>query len=242
MVGKKLILVVVLLLLALDACRPLSPPNPLDEKGRELQPATEQSIDNPCNCPQQMAYKENDSHLQTLPSQVVTPTPTPKPNPTPLQQAYGFYGIPGPPPGVTPPPFDPPDTMRTPPIPRKEMPRPTTPEEFAAYNAQRQKEMESVGLAGWSSITKASGPETKGTIINIPGKNNKKIKLPDDVYIDALISNISCASGTICPQTPIWVIIKGNSRISVDGNGKIIRETIASGEEGAFDFLRRALQ
>lgn len=182
------------------------------------------------------AISQTDIATETIvPAQATTPTPTPRPVSPPYQP------IPGAPPGFTPPPFNPPDTMLTPPIPRKEMPLPKTKEEFDAWSAQRQKELESVGLWGSSSITKAFGPETKGATINIPGKN-KTIKLPDDAYITSYIPIIDCGVGMKCPQRPVYGIARGGSRISVDGNGVIIQEYTAQGEENIFDFLKKALQ
>ncbi len=85
-----------------------------------------------------------------------------------------------------------------------------------------------------------SGPTTKGMTITIAGK---KIKLPDDAYIEYDVSSVTISPGKTGPETPYFVIARGNSRILVpQHSGKIYSETIAPSEEGAFNFLKEALK
>ena len=106
------------------------------------------------------------------------------------------------------------------------MPLPKTKEEFAAWSAQRQKELEAAGLLKpgqppASSITKASGPETKGVTIRFPGEN-KNVKLVDDAYIAFGPAFGDCGAGAPkCPKSPSYIIARGNSQISIDANGDI---------------------
>ncbi len=89
-------------------------------------------------------------------------------------------------------------------------------------------------------IYETSGPTTKGMTITIAGK---KIKLPDDTYIEHNVYDITASPGKNAPETPYFVIARGNSRILVPKrSGKIYSETIAPGEEGAFNFLKEALK
>ncbi len=85
-----------------------------------------------------------------------------------------------------------------------------------------------------------SGPTTKGMTITIA---NKKIKLPDDAYIKHYATEGIVSPGKTGPETPLYVIARGNSIIVIPkGSGKIYSETIAPGEEGAFNFLKEALK
>ncbi|GEM_PF-5676105 len=61
-------------------------------------------------------------------------------------------------------------------------------------------------------------------------------------FVEHLITSVSCLAGQTCPETPIYVIKRGNSSISVSvPTGTIIQEEIADGEEEIFDFLKEAL-
>ena len=163
---------------------------------------------------------------QVLPAQAVTPTPTPKSlvNPDPTSSRYPL----------------PPDPWTMPPYPMKQLSRPTkdsSPEQFAAWNAEREKEFLAHNKPG--KVGKLSGPETKGTVIRV---KNREIRLPDDAYLARGPVIADCAAGTKCPRSPIQVIARGNSFISVDADGKTVEMKIAPGEENAFDFLKRGLQ
>lgn len=84
------------------------------------------------------------------------------------------------------------------------------------------------------------GPATKGMTITIKGK---KVKLPNDAYIEYYVTEGIPSPGAKMPELPILIIARGNSRIDISkGSGTINRETIAPGEEGAFNFLKEALK
>lgn len=98
--------------------------------------------------------------------------------------------------------------------------------------------MEAAGIIGQSFA--ASGPDTRGAIITVAGK---KVKLPDDAYIKHFIVEILCAPGQKCLQAPVYVVGRGNSEIAFSARtGEIGQEKVAAGEQGTFDFLKRALQ
>ena len=93
---------------------------------------------------------------------------------------------------------------------------------------------------GFISKTPAYGPSRKGATVAIKGIN---IKLPDDAYIEGLVAAAMGVVGQTPPETPYYVIVRGNSRVLVtERTGRILREILATGEENAFDFLKRALQ
>lgn len=90
-----------------------------------------------------------------------------------------------------------------------------------------------------STVTAVAGPETRGSTIRLAGK---VVTLPSDAYVSRYIIEGLCPPGQKCPELPIYEIRRGNSTIMVSAkSGAIIEEKIAPGEEGAFDFLKRAL-
>ena len=91
---------------------------------------------------------------------------------------------------------------------------------------------------GLVTRTVVSGPSTKGAAITVAGK---RIKLPDDMYIEAKWLGGICPVGWECPAYPTYVLVRGNSSTEIDSQGKVWWEEVAPGEEGAFDFLREAL-
>jgi hypothetical protein len=85
-----------------------------------------------------------------------------------------------------------------------------------------------------------SGPATRGTTVSIRGK---PIKLPDDAYVESVVARTSCGVGMPCSETPLILIRRGDSTISLSGgSGTILRETVAPGQEQAFAFLKDALR
>lgn len=126
----------------------------------------------------------------------------------------------------------PPDSVPTPPphVPAKR--EPMTLEE----QEQLRQKVEQEGR--WIPI-KVSGPETKGSTIYV---GNKKVQLPADAYIEHYISFGSCIPCYPCPQFPLYIIRRGDSRSEISLRSRsIIAESIAPGEEGTFDFLRKSL-
>ena len=67
----------------------------------------------------------------------------------------------------------------------------------------------------------------------------KKIAIPSDARVFAWLSEAGCFSQSPCPVAPIYGIKRSNSIISVEAQtGRILTETLAPGEEGAFNFLK----
>ncbi|MBM3156157.1 MAG: hypothetical protein FJ004_02600 [Chloroflexi bacterium] len=106
-------------------------------------------------------------------------------------------------------------------------------------NAARERALEENRENGGFEYS-TSGPSTMGSTISVAGK---MIKLPDDAYVEYWVVFIECSVGTSCPQTPFYIIARGDSRLAVEQiSGKILNEEIASNEEGAFNFLKEALR
>lgn len=97
------------------------------------------------------------------------------------------------------------------------------------------KEMEARGEKGIPASIAG-----RGMTVTIAGK---KIKLPDDTICCGTV--ITEPDERIQPPRPTFFlrITRGNSTITIaPSNGYIAAEKIAPGEEGAFDFLKKALQ
>lgn len=83
-----------------------------------------------------------------------------------------------------------------------------------------------------------SGPATKGSTIFIAGR---KVQLPPDAYVESWIVSGFCEGP--CPELPLYVLKRGNSKISVSArSGTLGEEKVAPGEADAFDFLKEALR
>ena len=122
----------------------------------------------------------------------------------------------------------------TPPTPFPTPAPPThIPEPRASQDTITREEREAVkarrGLQEW-------GPHTAGTVIEIAGR---QVQLPEDVHVETVISEILCVVGDPCPDTPIWVLQRGDILFSISKRsgrpppGRDIPE--------AFDFIREAL-
>ena len=156
---------------------------------------------------------------ETTPAQVATPTPTPKVGASVDVDPRNWPKMDNKPPVMLPP--------------FRDKPAATLEEELAW-----RKEMIDKGLI--SNAPPAYGPHRKGDFVIIKGI---KIKLPDDTYNDGFVAGVDVPMGKPQPETPYYIIVRGNSRILVTVHtGKILREIIAPGEENTFDFLKRALQ
>ena len=105
---------------------------------------------------------------------------------------------------------------------------------------------------GESSNTKL-GPETAGSVLTVAGL---QIQLPDDAYIHQIVNLVVCLGESVVvvgeiaveetdlcpPQTPYYDLARGDSTVRVvEQTGRVFGETIAPGEEGAFNFLKEAL-
>lgn len=128
----------------------------------------------------------------------------------------------------------------TPPKLTREQMQPTQEERAKMSKALEDTYKPPAKVFDYEVIYETSGPSTKGMTITIAGK---KIKLPDDAYIAHDVSSVTRSPGKTGPETPYFVIARGNSKILIpQRSGKIYSETIAPGEEGAFNFLKEALK
>ena len=91
------------------------------------------------------------------------------------------------------------------------------------------------------TITDVTGPSTKGSLIIVA---NKDIQLPDDAYVAHYIITVTClANGPKCPETPMYVLTRGNSTIHVSiPSGTIVEEKIGEGDQDPFKFLKEILK
>jgi hypothetical protein len=88
-------------------------------------------------------------------------------------------------------------------------------------------------------ITTISGPETRGRLLYVAGK---PLQLPQDAYVKDYVIAVNCSDELPCPEVPFLRIVRGDSMMEIaERSGKIQRERLASGEAGAFDFVREAL-
>ena len=92
-------------------------------------------------------------------------------------------------------------------------------------------------------ITYSSGPETAGSKIFL--WDGRTVQLPDDAFIDAELEIIHCYPGDeVCPIPPLYVIVRGDAEITVDGDG-IVRfladEARGSSAPQDFDFLKHLI-
>lgn len=109
------------------------------------------------------------------------------------------------------------------------------PESVGRNKAELRTTIEKGELPG--KIVDASGPSTRGAEITVGGN---KIKLPPDAFIEGVIVDIMCIEDP-CPETPVLVLQRGNSKIWIsEPTGEIIQRVISQGEENAFDFLRES--
>ena len=88
--------------------------------------------------------------------------------------------------------------------------------------------------------TRVSGPETAGSTIEVAGK---QIKLPPDTYVFAFVVTANCIVGMPCPESPVYVLKRGNSQVGVEtGNGKLWNEIVAPEDVRPFEFLKEGLK
>lgn len=88
-------------------------------------------------------------------------------------------------------------------------------------------------------ITTTRGTTTAGTTVEIA---NRQIKLPSDAFIAERSFGSSCKDPDYCPASPAYKLSRWNSTIWVGSDGLVFGETLAKGEENAFDFLVVALR
>lgn len=83
--------------------------------------------------------------------------------------------------------------------------------------------------------------ELRISSIRVKGKD---IAVPEDARITEITVQVLCLAGTSCDSddVPIYRVERGHSAIAVSRLGTVFLETVAPGEEGAFEFIREALR
>ncbi|MEX0762378.1 MAG: hypothetical protein WD208_12695 [Dehalococcoidia bacterium] len=112
--------------------------------------------------------------------------------------------------------------------------KPTTPEEVAVEEARYAADLSRRG-----GRVAASGPETAGSTIEL---RDRVLTLPEDAYIEMYTVHVVCIEGHSCPETPLHMIRRGNSRVEIDYSGEILFEELAPGKESEFDWLKEVLR
>ena len=107
-------------------------------------------------------------------------------------------------------------------------------------NADTEAIMQRLEKEGRIIRTQMSGPETAGSTIEVTGK---QIKLPDDPSVLALVATVTCIVGMPCPESPVYVLKRGNPQVGVEtGNGKLWNEVVAPEDVRPFEFLKEGLK
>ena len=125
----------------------------------------------------------------------------------------------------------------TPPPPKPTpSPPPNIPEPRSSQDTVTSEEREEVkarrGPPPW-------GPHTAGSVIQIAGQH---LQLPEDVYVEAIVSEILCIAGEPCPVAPLYVLRRGDSLASIEKRtGRFAPGTPVSTME-TFDFIEKALR
>ena len=125
----------------------------------------------------------------------------------------------------------------TPPPPKPTpSPPPNIPEPCSSQDTVTSEEREEVkarrGPPPW-------GPHTAGSVIQIAGQH---LQLPEDVYVEAIVSEILCIAGEPCPVAPLYVLRRGDSLASIEKRtGRFAPGTPVS-TMGTFDFIEKALR
>ncbi len=125
----------------------------------------------------------------------------------------------------------------TPPPPKPTpSPPPNIPEPRSSQDTVTSEEREEVkarrGPPPW-------GPHTAGSVIQIAGQH---LQLPEDVYVEAIISEGLCIAGEPCPVAPLYVLRRGDSLASIEKRtGRFAPGTPVSIME-TFDFIEKALR
>ena len=125
----------------------------------------------------------------------------------------------------------------TPPPPKPTpSPPPNIPEPRSSQDTVTSEEREEVkarrGPPPW-------GPHTAGSVIQIAGQH---LQLPEDVYVEAIVSEILCIAGEPCPVAPLYGLRRGDSLASIEKRtGRFAPGTPVSTME-TFDFIEKALR
>ena len=125
----------------------------------------------------------------------------------------------------------------TPPPPKPTpSPPPNIPEPRSSQDTVTSEEREEVksrrGPPPW-------GPHAAGSVIQIAGQH---LQLPEDVYVEAIVSEILCIAGEPCPVAPLYVLRRGDSLASIEKRtGRFAPGTPVSTME-TFDFIEKALR
>ena len=90
------------------------------------------------------------------------------------------------------------------------------------------------------SVQVSIADETPGKPIKL---RRRTVELPPDAYVEGIIAGVTCPVGLVCPQTPLYNIVRGHSKLTVSApTGEIVRERTVPGEEAAFEFIHAALR
>ena len=97
---------------------------------------------------------------------------------------------------------------------------------IAAREAQREREARAAREARANEtptpyprthVIFNSGPHTAGLTIKLSG--GKLVQLPLDVWVEELVRFITCHPDYQCPATPIYVLARGDDRLTIDTHG-----------------------
>jgi hypothetical protein len=100
------------------------------------------------------------------------------------------------------------------------------------------KEQHKARLEAEGKLIHFSGPSTMGTTLTIA---NKRVKLPDDAYVESFVVSVDCAASP-CPATPAFVIKRGDSSTWVSQQtGERYRTVLHPHGSDAFAFLDEVL-
>ncbi|RIK33018.1 MAG: hypothetical protein DCC55_35765 [Chloroflexi bacterium] len=89
------------------------------------------------------------------------------------------------------------------------------------------------------TFIETTGEATKGSKIVIA---DTWIQLPPDAYIAKDIMTVTCVIGNPCPETPLYVIARGESKIAVSSpSGIIYGEEVGLHDPDPFAFIKEAL-
>ncbi len=72
-------------------------------------------------------------------------------------------------------------------------------------------------------------------------RDDRVIHLPADVRLQGVVVSVFCAyDGGVCPETPLYVLEKGEATIALDRNGDIVSDGYETDDLTAFPFLTRS--
>lgn len=95
------------------------------------------------------------------------------------------------------------------------------------------------------AATKTEMSEARKEFLNAPmgralyfSRDDRVIYLPADVRIQGIVVSVSCPyDGDACPETPLYVLEKGEATITLDRHGDIVSDAYETDAPTAFPFL-----